>query len=148
MDHPGQSWLPMKEGAREDDQGGPTYLDSFGTSKSRASARFTRQMQAALEEQLHRRLNGQVFVALRVDGIRRGDHTVLAALGVTVDGQKTVLGLQKGPRRMRLPPSAQNWMARKLRDAYREPDYATAKRNLLGPLHRLKPGHPGGAKSL
>ncbi|MBE3575504.1 MAG: transposase [Firmicutes bacterium] len=71
-------------------------LNSFGTSKSRVAVRFYPADANGFEERLHQRLDEQVFVALRVDGSHRGDHTVQVTLGVTADGPRPVLGLQEG----------------------------------------------------
>ena len=71
-------------------------LEGYGTSKSRVSARFIRQMQIALQERLSQPLDGLDIVVLVVDGIRAGDHMILVAIGIDMDGHKHVLGLQEG----------------------------------------------------
>lgn len=181
-------------------------LEGYGTSKSRVSARFTRQMQIALQERLSQRLDGQDILALVVDGIKAGDHMVLVALGIDKDGHKHVLGLQEGAteneaagkallqdmvsRGLRsdqgllvvidgskalraavraifaeaavqrcqvhkkrnvldhLPESAQDWVGRKIQNAYIEPNYASAKQSLGALADQLEVEYPGAASSL
>ncbi|WRP15915.1 IS256 family transposase [Geochorda subterranea] len=71
-------------------------VEAFGTSKSRVGQRFIRQMEAKLREHLSRRLDELRLVALRVDGVRIDEWTVVVALGVDSEGRKHVLGLREG----------------------------------------------------
>lgn len=69
---------------------------SYGTSKSTISRRFREQTRKALEERLARRPDDRRYVVLILDGLELGEHTVVAALGIDLEGKKHVLGLWEG----------------------------------------------------
>jgi transposase-like protein len=65
---------------------------AFGLSPSAVSRRFIRASARKLKQVLERRLDGYDFVALVLDGKTFGDDELVIALGITVSGQKVVLG--------------------------------------------------------
>jgi putative transposase len=67
-----------------------------GLKKSSVSSAFVKASRGALDELNSRDLSPNQFVAVMIDGVGFGDRTVIAALGVTVTGQKLLLGLREG----------------------------------------------------
>jgi|WetSurMetagenome_2_1015567.scaffolds.fasta_scaffold168567_1 putative transposase len=74
----------------------PTGTRSRGTSRSAVSRQLVRKMTERMKIDLGQSLAGVKLVALMVDGIGVGDHTIVVALGVTPDGTKIPLGLRQG----------------------------------------------------
>jgi len=70
--------------------------DTFGASKSALSRRFVAITAKKLDEWLARRLDGEEYLVIMIDGINLGESVVIAALGITVDGYKKVLGTWEG----------------------------------------------------
>jgi transposase-like protein len=66
--------------------------ETFGLSGSSISRRFKRASARKLAELSERDLSGYALVALFLDGKRFGDDEMVIALGVTLDGEKVVLG--------------------------------------------------------
>jgi transposase-like protein len=66
--------------------------ESFGISKSSVSRRFIRASEKKLAEFMERPLNGHDFVVVFLDGKRFGEHGIIQALGVTMTGEKVLLG--------------------------------------------------------
>ena len=71
-------------------------LESRGTSKSAVSRRFVAKTQAQLETWQAAPLEDLDLVGLLLDGVHVGEHCVIVALGVAVDGTKHALGLWEG----------------------------------------------------
>lgn len=71
-------------------------LEERGTSKSSVSRRFVKLTAARLQALLNAPLNDLDLVVVYIDGIAVGEHTIVAALGVDMDGKKHVLGLWEG----------------------------------------------------
>jgi len=69
---------------------------STGLKKSSVSKAFIRASKGALDEINTRDLSAHDFVSVMVDGVGFGDRTVVVALGVTLEGQKLMLGLREG----------------------------------------------------
>lgn len=65
------------------------------TSKSEVSRRFIKGMKAAMDEFFSRRLEDD-FVAIMLDGMGFSDITIIAAMGITKDGHKKMLGIVEG----------------------------------------------------
>ena len=65
----------------------------FGLSASTVSRRFIRASARRLQELLERDLSGYDFIALFMDGKTFGDDEVVIAVGVTLTGEKVILGL-------------------------------------------------------
>ncbi len=66
--------------------------ETFGLSSSSISRRFKRASARKLAELSERDLSGYDLVALFLDGKTFGDDEMVIALGVTLEGQKVVLG--------------------------------------------------------
>ena len=65
------------------------------TSKSEVNRRFIQQIDKLMEEFFTRPLNDDYPVMI-IDGLELGKMTVLAAMGITRDGQKQMLGIIEG----------------------------------------------------
>lgn len=74
----------------------PPCVDAGSTSKSAISRRFVGETRAWLKQWLARPLDSERYLALFLDGVELGEHRVVAALGVTDQGMKHVLGLWEG----------------------------------------------------
>ena len=74
---------------------------SLGLKKSSVSRAFVRASKGALDEINSRNLSEPRFASIMVDGVGFGDRTVIAALGITINGQKMILGLREG--------ASENW---------------------------------------
>lgn len=69
--------------------------ESFGLSASSTSRRFIKASARKLKELQERRLQKYDFVSVILDGKSLADEQVLIAVGVTVDGQKVILGFEQ-----------------------------------------------------
>ncbi len=67
--------------------------EAFGLSSSTVSRRYIRASARRLKELLGRRLESYDFVALILDGKRFAEDELVIAVGVTVNGEKVILGL-------------------------------------------------------
>jgi transposase-like protein len=65
---------------------------AFGLSPSTVSRRFIRASATTLRELGERRLEGDDFVALLLDGTTGAEDAILIALGITLTGEKVLLG--------------------------------------------------------
>ena len=74
----------------------PAEVSSRGTSKSSVSRRFVARTAAQLQAWQTAPLDGLDLVALLLDGVHIGEHCLIVALGIAVDGQKHALGLWEG----------------------------------------------------
>lgn len=73
-----------------------TFAESYGIEKSAVSDHFVRVSREKLRELIERPLDKLKLCVIYIDGIEfKGQHLVVA-LGVNVDGVKTVLGLRQG----------------------------------------------------
>ena len=70
--------------------------ETVGVSKSSVSREFIEASAQSLEALIGRRWDGVDLLVIYVDGVRFGDHLVLAALGVDSEGKKHVLGVVPG----------------------------------------------------
>ena len=68
----------------------------FGMTKSSVSRRFMKASAEKLRELCERRFDEFRFVAIFIDGVVYAGATMLAAIGVTSEGYKKVLGLRQG----------------------------------------------------
>jgi transposase-like protein len=66
--------------------------EAFGLSASTVSRRFIRASARKLQELSDRRLDGYDFVALMLDGKTFAEDEMVVAVGVTVTGEKVLLG--------------------------------------------------------
>jgi len=67
----------------------------FGVSASSVSRRFRRWSAAYLKRLMERRLEGYDFVALYIDGKIYAGEGLVVVLGVTLEGNKIVLGIEQ-----------------------------------------------------
>lgn len=74
----------------------PPDVRSRGTSKSAVSRRLVKRTREKLQVALTTDMREVELAALLLDGIGIGDHTLVVALGVRVDGTKVPLGLWLG----------------------------------------------------
>ncbi len=73
-----------------------TVSEGYGIKKSSVSRHWKAASAKQVQELMERPLGGLNLLAVMIDGIEFHGHTVLAALGFTVDGKKHVLGLWQG----------------------------------------------------
>ena len=71
-------------------------IEARGASKSNASRALIDATTEKLAEFVSRKLDDVDLVAMFIDGIEFAGHSVLIALGVTIDGTKTPLGIWAG----------------------------------------------------
>jgi putative transposase len=74
----------------------PGGVASRGTSKSAVSRRFVAKTTAQLQAWQSAPLDGLDLIGLLVDGVHVGDHCLIVALGIALDGRKHALGLWDG----------------------------------------------------
>ena len=67
----------------------------YGISASSVSQRFIKQASYALQQLQERRLDHYEFVVLFIDGKRFADDGVMISLGITLQGEKVILGLEQ-----------------------------------------------------
>lgn len=67
--------------------------EAFGLSSSTVSRRYIRASARRLKDLMGRRLEGYDFVALILDGKRFAEDELVIAVGITVTGEKVILGL-------------------------------------------------------
>ena len=70
-----------------------TVPETFGLSRATVSRRFIRASAARLKALVERDLTGEDFVAMFLDGKSLAGDAVVLAAGITLTGQKIVLGL-------------------------------------------------------
>jgi len=70
--------------------------DGTGLPHSAVSRAFVRASQKSLDDLNGRDLSKYLFVGLFIDGLAFGGEIVVAAMGVTVEGEKVLLGLVEG----------------------------------------------------
>ena len=68
----------------------------FGISPSSLSRRFIEATEEKLKAFQERRLEGEEFVALFIDGKSFSGENLLIALGVTIEGKKIPIGFRQG----------------------------------------------------
>jgi transposase-like protein len=74
----------------------PASVVTRGTSKSAVSRRFVARTRAELDAWARRPLGELDLVALMVDGIGLGEHTLVVALGIDATGKKHALSIREG----------------------------------------------------
>lgn len=80
-----------------DYEGALTNLsEGLGLKRTAVSSAFRRASQKDLDAINGRSLEDWFFVAIFIDGLTFKDHTCVAALGVTLDGKKRILGVREG----------------------------------------------------
>jgi putative transposase len=72
------------------------FTEAYGLEKSAVSEHFIEASRAKLKEMMERKLDKTRLCALLIDGTQfKGQH-MIAALGISEDGRKTILGLRQG----------------------------------------------------
>jgi putative transposase len=74
----------------------PAMADTVGVSKSNISREFIEASEQQMKEFAERRFDGKDIIIIYIDGIRFGQHHIIAAVGVDSEGFKHVLGLIDG----------------------------------------------------
>jgi transposase-like protein len=74
----------------------PESIEDRSTSKSSVSRRYVAMTAKQLTAWMTTPLGDRHFPIVMIDGIHLGDHLVLIALGIDVEGKKQVLGLREG----------------------------------------------------
>jgi transposase-like protein len=69
---------------------------AYGIKKSTISEHFIEASRQRLDRLLARRLNDYALCAMIIDGTPFGDQQLITVMGITVHGQKVVLGLRQG----------------------------------------------------
>jgi len=67
--------------------------EALSLSRSTVSRRYIRASSKKLQEMMERRLDGYDFVAIVLDGKRFGDDGIIIAVGLTMAGEKILLGI-------------------------------------------------------
>lgn len=70
-----------------------TIPEAFGLSASSVSKKTVRASARRLRELSERRLDGKDFVAVFIDGKRFSDDGIVIAVGITLEGEKEILGI-------------------------------------------------------
>ncbi|MGH7765102.1 MAG: IS256 family transposase [Candidatus Dormibacteraceae bacterium] len=68
----------------------------LATGKSAVSQRFVAGTARKLQELMSRDLSQLDLLAMFIDGINTGEHTIVVAMGIDAEGKKHPLGLQEG----------------------------------------------------
>jgi transposase-like protein len=74
----------------------PQMAETVGVSKSSVSRQAIEASEAELEALLSRRFDDLKLLIIYMDGVVFGDHTMIGAVGVDVEGRKHVLGIREG----------------------------------------------------
>lgn len=70
--------------------------EGFGMKKSSVSREFIKASARKVKELCERRLDDTRFVVIFIDGIVYAGATMLVAMGITIRGEKVILGLRQG----------------------------------------------------
>jgi putative transposase len=70
--------------------------EGFGVKKSSVSRSFVKASAAEVRQLAERRLEGTRFAVIYIDGTPYAGQTMVAALGITEDGAKRLLGVRQG----------------------------------------------------
>jgi putative transposase len=74
----------------------PEEIDERSVSKSSVSRRYVAMTTKQMRTWLTTPLGDRPFPIIMIDGIVLGDHAVLIALGIDIEGKKQVLGVREG----------------------------------------------------
>ena len=72
------------------------FAEAYGLEKSAISEHFIESSRAKLKEMMERRLDKMKLCALLVDATPFAGQQMVAALGISQDGKKTILGIRQG----------------------------------------------------
>ena len=81
---------------RKYDQAVRQFTEAYGLEKSAVSEHFIESSRAKLKEMMERRLDKMRLCALLIDATPFAGQQMVAALGISQDGQKTILGIRQG----------------------------------------------------
>src|SRR4030095_4050311 len=81
---------------RKYDQAVRQFTEAYGLEKSAVSEHFIEASRAKLQDMMESRLDKTRLCALLIDATPFEGQQMVAALGVGVDGRKTILGLRQG----------------------------------------------------
>jgi putative transposase len=70
--------------------------EGFGVKKSSVSRSFVKASAREVRQLAERRFDGQRFAVIYIDGTPYAGETMIAALGITEDGTKRLLGVRQG----------------------------------------------------
>jgi putative transposase len=70
--------------------------EGFGVKKSSVSRSFVKASAQEVRQLAERRFDGVRFPVIYIDGVQYAGETMIAALGITEDGQKRLLGVRQG----------------------------------------------------
>ena len=74
----------------------PEMADTVGVSKSSVSRQMIEASEAEVEGLLGRRFDDANLLIIYIDGMEFGDHVMIGAVGVDVEGRKHVLAIREG----------------------------------------------------
>ncbi len=72
------------------------FAEAYGLEKSAISEHFIEASRSKLKELMERRLEKKKFCALLIDATPFAGQQMVAAIGITQDGRKTILGIRQG----------------------------------------------------
>jgi transposase-like protein len=72
------------------------FTEAYGLEKSAVSEHFIEASRTKLKQLMERRLDKKKFCALLIDATPFEGQQMVAALGITLDGSKMILGLRQG----------------------------------------------------
>ncbi len=72
------------------------FTEAYGLEKSAVSEHFIEASRAKLKDMMERRLNKTRLCALLIDATPFAGQQLVVALGISEDGQKTILGIRQG----------------------------------------------------
>lgn len=72
------------------------FTEAYGLEKSAVSEHFIEASRAKLKQLMERRLDKMRFCALLIDATPFEGQQMVAALGISQDGRKTILGIRQG----------------------------------------------------
>lgn len=72
------------------------FTEAYGLEKSAVSEHFIEASRQKLKQLMERRLDKKKFCALLIDGTPFEGQMMIAALGISQDGCKTILGIRQG----------------------------------------------------
>src|SRR5437879_13122198 len=72
------------------------FAEAYGLEKSAISEHFIEASRAKLKDMMERRLDKMRLCALLIDATPFAGQQMVAALGISQDGRKTILGIRQG----------------------------------------------------
>lgn len=72
------------------------FTEAYGLEKSAISEHFIEASRAKLKDMMERRLDKTRLCALLIDATPFAAQQLVVALGISLDGRKTILGIRQG----------------------------------------------------